>query len=255
MARLRPTIRSTAFLLAVAMLAACGPSDRTSRTTPAPDAAAGAATAESPPPALSPLQPASASAGADTLADSLLIQRADRGRILGRADAMWVVMISDFQCPYCKQWHDQTMANLQRDYIDKGKVRMAYLHLPLSNHRYARVQAEASMCAAAQDKFWPYADRLFRDQQLFQNAQTPTMLLSGIAREVQLDMPAFTTCTNSAAIRLLVENDERQAAQAKVQSTPTFLVGDFLVQGALPYADFRRAIDTALAVTAARKSR
>lgn len=254
MARLRSTIRSTALLLVVTVLAACEPSDRASGATPTPNAAGGTATAPAAA-ALSPLQAASTTAGSDTLADSVLIQRADRGRILGRTDAMWVVMISDFQCPYCKQWHDQTMANLQRDYIDKGKVRMAYLHLPLSNHRYARVQAEASMCAAAQDKFWPYAERLFRDQPLFQNAQTPTMLLSGIAREVQLDMPAFTACTKSDAIRLLVENDERQAAQAKVQSTPSFLIGDFLVQGALPYADFRRAVDTALAVTAARKSR
>ena len=68
-------------------------------------------------------------------------------------------------------------------------------------------------------------------------------------------MTSFTRCRKSDAIRLLVENDERQATQARVQSTPSFLVGEFLVQGALPYKDFRRAIDTALVVAKSRRTR
>ena len=191
----------------------------------------------------------------DTLADSITIQRADRGRLLGRDNALWVVMISDFQCPYCKQWHDSSMANLKRDYIDAGKIRMAYLHLPLSIHRHARAQAEASMCAAVQQKFWAYADVLFREQRAFQPIDNPTSKFEDIAREVSLDLPSFTRCRKSDAIRMLVENDERQASQARVQSTPSFLIGDFLVQGALPYKDFRKAIDTALAVTKSRSTR
>ncbi len=191
----------------------------------------------------------------DTLADSITIQRADRGRLLGRDNALWVVMISDFQCPYCKQWHDSSMANLKRDYIDAGKIRMAYLHLPLSIHRHARAQAEASMCAAVQQKFWAYADVLFREQRAFQPIDNPTSKFEDIAREVSLDLPSFTRCRKSDAIRMLVENDERQASQARVQSTPSFLIGDFLVQGALPYKDFRKAIDTALAVAKSRSTR
>ena len=111
------------------------------------------------------------------------------------------------------------------------------------------------MCAAVQDKFWEYAEGLFREQRAFQPIDNPTLKLESIARDVSLDMPAFSRCRTSNAIRMLVENDERQASQARVTSTPSFLIGDFLVQGALPYPDFRRAIDTALAITQARKSR
>ncbi len=254
MSRSLPSLHLTALLLIFSALTACGSSDAVARAGRTPDTISSNARAAQTTVA-SPLQATAIVSDGDTLADSIVIQRADRGRILGRSDAMWVVMISDFQCPYCKQWHDESMASLKRDYIDNGKVRMAYLHLPLSIHRYARAQAEASMCAAVQDKFWEYSERLFRDQKLFQNAANANGLLTGIAKEVQLDMPAYTKCTQSTAIRMLVENDERQAVQAKVQSTPSFLIGDFLVQGALPYKDFRRAIDTALAITAARKSR
>ncbi len=111
------------------------------------------------------------------------------------------------------------------------------------------------MCAAVQDKFWSYADALFREQRAFQAIENPGAKLEQLARDVSLDMPSFTKCRNSNAIRSLVANDERQASQARVQSTPSFLVGDFMVQGALPYQDFRRAIDTALAVAKSRRTR
>ncbi len=260
MSRPYSAFRVSALLLCFGALTACGKSD--AGNVPGATAATASANAElssTPPIAASPLLQTTAAtpAGAtpDTVADSVTIQRADLGRLMGREDAMWVVMISDFQCPYCKQWHDSSMANLKRDYIDPGKVRLAYLHLPLSTHRHARAQAEASMCAAVQNKFWEYADALFREQRGFQSIDNPSSKLEEIARDVSLDLPAFTRCRKSDAIRMLVENDERQASQARVQSTPSFLVGDFLVQGALPYKDFRRAIDTALAVAKSRRTR
>ena len=250
MSRVRPASRLSALLFCLAALTACGrdTSNAASTTASGTTPAAG-----------SPLLQTTAVSGpgtaGDTLADSITIQRADRGRLMGREDAMWVVMISDFQCPYCKQWHDSSMASLKRDYIDAGKIRLAYLHLPLSIHRHARAQAEASMCAAVQDKFWEYADVLFREQRAFQPIDNPSAKLDGIARELSLDLPTFTRCRKSDAIRMLVDNDERQATQARVQSTPSFLIGEFLVQGALPYKDFRKAIDTALAVAKSRRTR
>src|SRR5258705_2459557 len=38
---------------------------------------------------------------------------ADLSRIQESANApVWVIEVSDFQCPYCKQWPDQTYASL-----------------------------------------------------------------------------------------------------------------------------------------------
>ncbi len=250
MSRVRPASRLSALLFCLAALTACGRDASNAANTTAIGTPAAAA-----PPLLQTTAASRGGASGDTLADSITIQRADRGRLMGREDAMWVVMISDFQCPYCKQWHDSSMANLKRDYIDAGKIRMAYLHLPLSIHRHARAQAEASMCAAVQQKFWEYADVLFREQRAFQPLDNASAKLDDIARELSLDVPTFTRCRTSDAIRMLVENDERQATQARVQSTPSFLIGEFLVQGALPYKDFRKAIDTALAVAKSRRTR
>jgi protein-disulfide isomerase len=188
--------------------------------------------------------------------DTDLIAKADAGRIMGKdAGAMWVIVISDFQCPYCKQWHDSTFAALKRDYVDRGKVRLAYLNLPLQQHPHAMAEAEAGLCAGVQGKFWQYADGLFHEQAAIGRMRDVTPLLDSLGRALSLDMAAFAICRRSRSIRALVQSDIQQATGAGVRSTPSFLVGDFLVQGVSPYADFRRALDTALIVAKAKGKR
>ncbi|MBL0169168.1 MAG: thioredoxin domain-containing protein [Gemmatimonadaceae bacterium] len=201
-----------------------------------------------------PVAVAAPAPAADTLSDSLLIARADRGRLMGRdSGAIWVVMISDFQCPYCKQWHDASMANLQRDYVTTGQIRLAYLNLPLPQHKHARTEALAALCAGVQDRFWPFAEQLFARQEEVERAMTVQPLIDTIARGLSLDMDAFGRCQQRQAIRALMESDVQQANKTGVRSTPSFLVGEFLVEGAVPYPDFRKAIDTALVLARSAK--
>jgi protein-disulfide isomerase len=237
-----PILRAAALLLFAGAVAACGRADAAARGSKD-----GAATV---------------TASRDTLSDSALISRADRGRLLGSEQAMWVVMMSDYQCPYCKQWHDSSMAKLRREYVETGKVRFAYMHLPLTSiHKHARAEATAALCAGVQGKFWEYSESLFAAQPTVGTMTDVSPLLDRLATDHALDKPAFAHCRQSAAIAKLVNSDLAQASQAGVQSTPSFLIGNFLVQGALPYQDFRKAVDTALIVAksaanaAAKRSR
>src|SRR5206468_3196350 len=46
---------------------------------------------------------------------------ADRGRIRGAESApVWLIEISDFQCPYCKRWHDEVFAIVDKEYVQTG---------------------------------------------------------------------------------------------------------------------------------------
>ncbi|HEY3134160.1 MAG TPA: thioredoxin domain-containing protein, partial [Gemmatimonadaceae bacterium] len=66
------------------------------------------------------------------------ITRADLARIQGSSSApVWVIEVSDFQCPFCKQWHDQTYPLLRDQYVKTGKVRLAYVNFPLAIHAHA----------------------------------------------------------------------------------------------------------------------
>ena len=245
-------LRALTLLVTLGAVAACGRADAAARTAATP-----ASTTSPAPNASSPGARAAATGiSGDTLSDSALIAKADRGRLMGRdSGAVWLVMISDFQCPYCKQWHDSSMAAVKRDYIDPGKVRMAHLNLPLQQHQHARVEAEAALCAAAQDKFWPYSEALFHDQNSLNARVDVKPYLDSLARRNAIDMQEFARCRSSKAIQALIESDIQQAGKAGVRSTPSFLVGEFLVEGAAPYKDFRKAIDTALVMARTKRSR
>src|SRR2546423_12623964 len=93
------------------------------------------------------------------------ITRADLGRIQGSPDApIWVIEVSDFQCPFCKEWHDQTYRAVLDQYVKTGQVRRAYVNFPLAIHANAWPAAAAAMWAGAQNKFWVMHDSLFASQ-------------------------------------------------------------------------------------------
>jgi protein-disulfide isomerase len=186
-------------------------------------------------------------ARADTLPDSTLISIADAGRYEGSEKApIWIVMVSDFQCPYCKVWHDSTLAEVRRNYISTGKARLAYLNLPLQMHRQSRNMAQAAMCASAQKKFWPYADTLFARQQAIGDMTDAMPALFAIAHELQIDSIPFAHCMVSPAMNALIAGDMAQADKGHVRSTPSFFVGQFLLEGAVPFSGFKQAVDSAL---------
>src|SRR5438034_11427815 len=83
-------------------------------------------------------------------------------RTKGRAAApVTVYEMSDFQCPYCREFALGTMPALEREYIEPGKVRFVYINLPLSSvHRNAASAAEVALCAARQQRVWPMHDLL-----------------------------------------------------------------------------------------------
>jgi protein-disulfide isomerase len=180
--------------------------------------------------------------------DSLSI-KADRARIRGAETAqVWLVEISDFQCPWCKQWHDSTFAKIDQEYVKTGKVRMAYLNFPITRlHKNAQVAAEAAMCAGVQGKFWELHSSLFQAQPKWAEAKTPIVVFDSLAHAAGVELKAWDKCMTSHATAKLIEADRDRSAKAGVESTPTFFVGDRALAGAFPIDTFRVAIEQALA--------
>ncbi|HET9684254.1 MAG TPA: thioredoxin domain-containing protein [Gemmatimonadaceae bacterium] len=212
------------------------------RTEPVPAASAGttasaAGDVQSPP-----------TSGMSGLTDSVS-SAADRGRIRGSASApVWLIEVSDFQCPYCKQWHDASFAAIDSEYVKTGKVRLAYLNFPLSSiHPNARAAAEAAMCASVQGKFWQLHESLFATQARWEGQSNPLPTFDSLAVAAGVDAPAWRNCMTTHATARLIDADRDRSRSAGVQSTPTFFIGDRKLEGAYPTDSFRVAIDSALA--------
>ena len=173
-----------------------------------------------------------------------LVAAADRARILGDSAApLWVVIVSDFQCPFCKVWHDKTFPALKSEFVDKGQIRLAYLNLPLPQHQHARTTAELALCAGAQGRFWEYHDALFDTQSEWSKLPHGTSYFDTLSTRAGVDGSRLRSCMESGTMRGLVEADFQRGMEAKVGSTPSFFIGnDTRLEGVQPIAAFRQAI-------------
>lgn len=150
-----------------------------------------------------------------------------------------IIEFSDFECPFCLTAFP-TISQVLKTYGDQ--IRFVYRHYPLPNHPNAKPAAEASACAAEQDKFWPYHDRLF---------STPGKLsaadLKQHAIELGLDPGTFNACVDSHKFAQDVTADFTAGNDVGVNGTPAFFINGRTVSGAQPFSVFKRVIDEELA--------
>jgi len=179
--------------------------------------------------------------------DSVLA-RASRSREKGAAGArVSVVEISDFQCPYCRQFYETTYHRFDSAYVKTGKVQMVYIHLPLPMHTQAYPAAEAAMCAGAQGKFWEMHDRLFAAQREWSGQADAAQRFARLAVELGLDPAAYRDCVDNDRTAPLILNDAMQASGAGVTGTPAFIVNrNQMLNGAVTYEQLSAAVEAAL---------
>jgi len=167
------------------------------------------------------------------------IEVKDTDHVKGYKDApITIVEYSDFQCPYCSKFHD-TLNKVMKNY--NGKVNWVYRHFPLDFHEYAVVAAEASECAADQNKFWEYNDALFKNQ-----ADIDEEIFAKLAKDLKLDVSKFNKCMTSGKYADKVEADYQSGVDIEVAGTPGAFINGTRLKGAVPYAELEGEIEDLL---------
>jgi protein-disulfide isomerase len=176
-------------------------------------------------------------------------------RSKGSASApVTVYEMSDFQCPYCKRFSEQTFPALEKEYIATGKVRWIFINLPLvSLHPNAVPAAEFAMCAAREGKFWPAHDLLYRRQDVWAPLKNPAAFLLSLADSLKIPRARITPCLEKGETRELVRSDSEGSVKAGASSTPTFYIEGALMKGAYPPEVWRPILDSIVRAKA-RKS-
>ena len=181
-------------------------------------------------------------------------------RSLGRDDAPIVIVeYSDYQCPYCVQFHTNVLPTLQSEYIDTGKVRLIFRDLPLAMHPESVPAAIAAHCAAEQGKFWAMNRELFANQR-----ELGAELYGRLAQTLNLDIGKFSTCVQNPLSRKRVQMGVQEAGRYGLNSTPSFILGrsdkgrveiHSTARGYVDFETFAREIDGLLATIPASGER
>ena len=171
----------------------------------------------------------------------------DDDPVLGDPDApITIIEFSDYQCPFCERFFQQTLPSIKSDYIDDGKAKLVYRDFPLPFHPNADDAAVAANCAGEQGKYFEMHDKLFEAQAAWSGLQDPNAEFTGYAKGLGLDEKKFTNCLADPKVKAEIQADATDGAQAGVSGTPSFFVNGRLLVGAQPYAAFKAVIDDEL---------
>lgn len=174
---------------------------------------------------------------------------ADDDAFLGKKDApVTIIEFSDFQCPFCRKFAEDTLPQLKKEYVDTGKARLVYRDFPLSFHPAAIPAAQGAECAKEQGKFWQLHDIMYAEQAK-QGSGTVQFTADDVKKwavQAGVNAEKFNQCLDSGKYKQEVEKDIADGTAAGVSGTPATFVNGRAVIGAQPFAAFKVIIDEEL---------
>lgn len=161
------------------------------------------------------------------------------------ADGAWegakdadVVLVEffDYACGYCRA----ALPDLARLLKADPRLKIVYRELPILSQQSGEA-ARVSLLAAEQGKYAPFHQALYAAGPV-----TRTSVLSAAAR-VGIDRAAAQAALTDKRYDGEIEKNLRLAQALGATGTPTFVVGDQLLSGAVGYDALRKAIEAARA--------
>lgn len=160
-----------------------------------------------------------------------------------------IVEFSDFECPYCKRFHEETLPKLKQHYIDKGLVRFIHKDLPLPFHQNAHLAATSARCAQEDGKYWEAYQALFNQQNCL-NCRGPL----AITATTGINKDELEQCSKDKRIKQAININTSEAELNGIRATPTFVIGRSnqsmhsgkIIEGAIPWEEFQANVESAL---------
>lgn len=176
--------------------------------------------------------------------------------VLGDVNApVTIVEFSDYQCPFCRQYFEQTYSLIKENYISTGKVKLAFMDFPLNFHEGAVDYARAARCTrelGGDEAYFEMHDKMFKEQTIIEggivSGTVPYVgdeVVKTWAKQIGYDI---SECFDSEKYTEEVNADLAYGQSLGVSGTPGFFVNGIKLEGAQPYAVFSQIVDSELAV-------
>jgi protein-disulfide isomerase len=151
-----------------------------------------------------------------------------------------IIEYASMTCPHCAHFSMTTFPELQKRYIDTGKVRFIFREFPLDT-----LAAAGFMLArcAGNDKFMPIIETLFATQPDWV-VKNPIDPLKAIAKQFGFTEETFNQClANQKVLNDIQAVRDRAAQKLGVNSTPTFFINGKRLQGDVSIEAMAKEID------------
>ncbi len=173
------------------------------------------------------------------------------GTVMGDPNApVRIIEYGDYQCPFCQDFFQNVEPTLLEEYVETGKATFEFRNYAFIGPE-SQQAAEAALCAADQNQFWPFHDILYLRQGRENSGVFSDSNLKSYAREVAdgvdgFDYDAWESCFDADTYEAQVIEENQTASSSGVGSTPTILVNGQAIPGVQGVDVYRTAIDEAL---------
>jgi len=150
-----------------------------------------------------------------------------------------VVEFADLECPFCRRFHESTIAVIKKHPHD---VSLVFVHFPLANHRFARQAARAVECADARGQFAALVGLLYSQQD-----SIGLKSWGAYAHEVGIpDTAGFRSCALDPSTIKRIDAGKAFGEKIQVTATPTVLVNGWRYGRAPDENELERIVQTML---------
>jgi protein-disulfide isomerase len=146
-----------------------------------------------------------------------------------------VVEFFDYHCPYCKAVSQPLQQLLQED---KG-VRLVLKEFPILGDDSV-LASHAALAAVGQGKYWEFHQALMEHR-----GQFDMDVIKTIAAKVGMDPAKLEADMGKKPIESMIAANHKLARTLDYSATPTFIIGDKVVEGAIPLEQIKELIKQA----------
>lgn len=181
-----------------------------------------------------------------------------QGYLLGKPDApVQVIEFADFECPACGQFATLAEPDIRKRLIEPGIISYRFYDYPLPMHKNTWQASNAAACADEQGKFWEMHDMLFDAQDRWNGQATsrPKSQFMEYAKAIGLNVDQWENCFDAKKYQPRIKASEQMAQKRGVSQTPTFVIGNKMIGGAISFDQFNALVDSALVLAKADTSK
>jgi protein-disulfide isomerase len=161
-----------------------------------------------------------------------------------------LVEYASASCPHCARFDVVEFPGLKAKYIDTGKVRYVFREFLTPPEQLAAIGFLLARCGG-EAKYWTALDQFFHDQTEIYTTREVQGVVLRIAKSVGLSESQIEACVDSKPALDALNARMQTALNAKINSTPTFLINGVEFHGPpgkeVGVADLAAAIDPLLA--------
>jgi protein-disulfide isomerase len=151
-----------------------------------------------------------------------------------------LVEFFDYACPYCRA----AQADVAKLVADDPKLRVVYRDFPVLSEASGDA-AMASLSAASQGKYLAFHDRMFDTSGKVDRERTIAMVRAAGLNELRTAKDL-----TSPALKAVIAKNIDLGRALGLTGTPSFVIGDRILSGAVGYAKLAEAIAAARAARA-----